>query len=819
MDTLLQDLRYSLRMMRRKPIFTAVAILTLALGVGVNVAIFSVVNAVLLRALPFQNPDRLVSISFDDPAVGSRNLAWSVPELEDVRNSGVFEDVSGAVSTSVNLTGAKQPERLELLVTHPSYFSMLGAAPQIGRLFGKQDFALGFAPVVVISDSLWRRSYGADPDVLGRTLHLDNDAYIIIGVLPPGFRHPGTTVARDVDVFLTSGFAADPAPLPLRHNRMLPGALGRLKRGITIAEAQANLTTLAARLRHDYPTDYPEPSHWTIDIHPLQESVVGNIRPMLLVVQGSAFLIVFIVALNLANLLIARAAARQQEMSIRLALGATRARMMRQMITESLTLALIGGLSGIVTAWVTLGSLLHLIPIHIPRLNELNVDWRVLTFALLISLLTGAIFGLAPAIQSARSSLILALREGARGSGYSSRTTRMRDFLIVSQLTFAVVLLIGAGLLLRTLGALLHENPGFNPSHVVSAMVWLPIPNDPKLDPYLGQQRQNNFTSELERRINAIPGVELGAIASGLPTASQPSYGLLNLEDRSSESPEGFRVELIRVSKDYFRVMQAPILSGRAFTDEDTDDKPFVAIVDQSTARRYWGRAEPIGRRFRLGNDPKQPWRTVVGIVRDIKHDGLDVDGVPHIYLSLFQQRGRALSVVLRTSLPATMLEPQIRHQIQSIDSGLPVFNVLSMNDVLDVSLAPRRFSADLVGGFAALSLLLASIGVYGLLAYMVNQRSREIGVRMALGARRSDIVRLVLRKGIVLGSVGIIAGLVVSALTASLMATLLYGVRPHDPAVFLVVPVLLQLVIIWASFLPAWRASRVDPLRALRES
>jgi len=819
METLLQDVRYGLRMLCKKPTFTVVAVLTLALGVGANTAIFSIVNAVLLRSLPYRDPGGLVKIAFNNPGLGLRDVPFSVPEMEDLRNrAGVFEDVCGVVSASVNLTGAKQPERLELLVTSPNYFSMLGSTPQIGRLFGPQDFALGFAPAVVISDGLWRRSYGADPNVLGRSLRLDNDPYTIVGVLPPGFRHPGRTVARDVEIWATAGFSADPAPKPARSTRILPTAIGRLKPGLTLEQAQARLTAMAAQLRQDFPTDYPPQAQWTVEIQSLQESLVGNVRPMLLVLQSAVILIVLIVSLNIANLLLARASGRQQEMAVRMAMGASRGRMVRQMLTESMLLSLIGGVAGIATAFAALGFILRLVPANIPRLNEVTIDWVVLAFALLISLLTGALFGLAPAIHSTRSELAMAIREGARGSGDSTRTGRLRDALIVSELAFAVVLMVGAGLLLRTLRELLQENPGFNPTQVVAADIWLPVPNDPKADPYLKLSQQTVFKRELQRRMNAIPGVQLAGNTSDLPTTSQTNSDALTIEDRPLEASQDLRAERIWVSPDYFRVMQAPLVRGRFFTEGDEDGKQPVAIIDEATARRYWLDRDPLGRRLRFGQDPKLPWLTVVGIVRNIQHDGLDINGIPHIYVSSYQSPNRVVSVVLRTSLPASMLEPQIRHEIQSIDPGLPVFNVFSMNEVLDASLASRRFSADLVIGFAALALLLASLGIYGLLAYMVGQRSREIGLRMALGARQADILRLVLQKGVILAIAGIAAGVFVSASTASMMASLLYGVRPHDPAVFLVVPLLLLAVASLASYIPAQRATQVDPMIALRE-
>jgi putative ABC transport system permease protein len=827
MEPLLQDIRYGLRMLVKKPTFTIVAVLTLALGVGANTAIFSIVNAVLLRSLPYPDPDRLVRIFFNEPGVGLREVRFSKPELDDLlTRSGVFEDVSPILQGSDNFTGGKQPERVDAVVSGFSYFSMLRVVPQIGRLYGPQDFVPGIASVLVISDGLWRRAYGADPNVLGRTLWVDGDPYTIIGVLPRGFRHPGPTVSGDVEMFGASGFSADPFPPPKRGIRFFRAGMGRLKPGLTLEQAQAQLTAMAAQLRHDFPTDYPPQAQWTIEIQPLQEALVGNVRSMLLVLLGAVILIVFIVSLNIANLLLARASGRQQELAVRLALGASRGRMVRQMLTESMLLSLIGGAAGIVTAVATLGFILRFVPSNVPRLSEVRIDWVVLAFALLISILTGLVFGLAPALHSIKAALSSAIREGSRGSGDSTKTGRVRDVLIVSELAFAVILMVGAGLLLRTLRHLLQENPGFNPTQIATANMWLGIPNDPKADPYPGIPGKAAFNRELLRRMKAIPGVELAAITSALPTTSSNpnAAGSLTLEgfaieDRPVESSQELHAEKIRISPDYFKVLQATLLRGRSFTEGDEDGKPLVGIIDESTARKYWPTEDPVGRRVRFGKDPTTPWTTIVGIVKDIKSDGLDIDGIPHIYVSTYQDPLPLLSVVLRTSLPAKLLEPQIRREIQSIDPGLPISNVLSMNDVLDRSLASRRFSADLVGGFAGLAVLLASIGIYGLLAYMVGQRSREIGIRMALGARRDDILRMFLRKGVALAGVGIVVGVVFSASTASLMAGLLYGVRSHDPAVFLIVPLLLLAVAVLASYLPARRATKVNPMIALREA
>jgi len=486
------------------------------------------------------------------------------------------------------------------------------------------------------------------------------------------------------------------------------------------------------------------------------------------------------------------------------------------------------------TAVITLKAVLRFVPANLPRLGEVNIDWRVLGFALLISLATGLLFGLAPAIHSSKAGHASTMREGSRGSGYSAKAGRMRDALMVSQLAFAVVLMIGAGLLLETLRDLLRQNPGFNPSQVVTANIYLPNPNNPQLDPYHTLAQQIPFNRELLRRANAIPGVELAAITSNLPAADTinsdaAAYGATNhnslaIEDRPTESSGDLSAEVIRISPDYFRVIQTPLVEGRFFTEDDENGKLPVAIIDEATARRYWWPDhDPVGRRLRIrlrfGQNPVNPWSTVVGVVKNIKHDGLDVDGVPHLYVPLNQFVGRTLSLALRTSLPSSTLEPQIRGAIQSVDPGLPVFNVTSMDEVLDASLASRRFSANLVAGFAgggALAGLDRNLRLAGLYGWpKITRDWSAVGV----GAQRADVLRLVLGKGVVLARLGIVAGVTFSASTASMMASLLYGVRPHDPAVFLMVPLLLLVVAIAASYIPAWRATKVDPIVALRES
>lgn len=813
---MMQDLRYGLRTLLRTPGFTVIALLTLAIGVGANTAIFSLVNAVLLHPLPYRNPERLVKISVDNPGLGLRDVPLSYPEFDDLRTRAkVFDEVAIVFPASVNVTGAKEPVRLELLGVSPNYFSMLGVKAEIGRLFGPEDTARGFAQAAVISDGLWRRAYGADPRVLGRSVRLDNDLYTIVGIVDARFRHPGRTVAQDVDVWATAGFSADPFPLA-RNVRLLPGAIGRIRPGLSLSQANARLEAFAAQVRRDFPSDYPPQSRWSVGVHPLQDAVVGDVRPMLFVLMAAVVVIVLIASVNIANLQLARASSRRREIGVRLALGATRIHLVRQMLTESLMLSLVGGVVGIGAAGATLGLTLRLLPATIPRLQEVRIDGVVLACALGLSLVAGVICGLAPAIHAANPNLVEAIRDGSSGTGYSPRTNRMRTLLVASEFTLAAVLLVGAGLLFRTLSVLLHENPGFNPTQIVTASVWLPVPNDPRTDKYAPAPARAAFIRETLRRIAAMPGVRMAAVTSDLPMAASALRAPLTLEGRDVDPANVSTADVIRVSPSYFRVMQVPLVRGRFFSEDDSEKGQQVALIDETTARLYWGREEPLGRRLRLGG-AAAPWLTVVGIARDVKHDGLDRDGVPHVYTAIYQRPGRALSVVMRTALPAASLEPHIKRAIQGVDPELPVFGVRTMTDAIDRSLASRRFSAELVAAFAAVALLVTAIGVYGLLAYLVAQRTREFGIRMALGARRADLVKLVSGSGLRVAGAGILAGLVAAAVSAPVMSALLYAVRPVDPVVFLTMPLLLLVVTLLASYIPARRAMRVDPMTAFR--
>jgi putative ABC transport system permease protein len=825
MTTLFQDVRYALRVLWKSPGFTTVAVLSLALGVGANTALFSIVNAVLLRSLPFPHPERLVKIVVNNRGVGAQDIGFSVPELDDLRSrAGIFEQVTAIQGGPTNLTGGERPQHLEMLEVSPNYFSMLGTSAHIGRVFGPGDETQGFAEAVVISDSLWARGFGRDPRILGRKLQLDDDPYTIVGVLPPGFRHPGRTVATDAEIWVTCGFRADPYPKPDRSLRVVPGAIGLLKPGISLEQAQARLDTFSSQLRAEYATNYPAGSGWSIEAEPLQESLVGNVRPMLLVVMGAVVLIILLASVNVANLLLARASGRQREMAVRLAMGASRARMIRQLLTESMILSLVSGVVGVLTAIAAL-HFVQFLPARIPRLAEVQVDWTVLAFALLISLVAGLGFGLIPALQSSKAEIAVAIREGARGSGTSGKTNRLRGLLIASESALAVVLMVGAGLLLRTFWGLLQENPGFNPSRIVAANLYLPVPNNPDMDRYAKPDFFNSFVREAVRRVSAIPGVDLASVTTDLPVTHLSRRRPVNIEDRPDESGKGLFSEITSVTPEYFKVLQASLVRGRYFTEDDDTGKQPVAIVDESTARTYWPDRDPIGRRLSIRSTrgaANPPWCTVVGVIKDIKSDGLDQSGAPHIYRPIYQfpgLRSSPLSATVRTSLSPTSLELLIRREIQAVDPDLPVFNVRTMNEIIDGSLASRRFSAELVGVFAVVALLLASVGIYGLLAYMVGQRAHEIGVRMALGAMPSTIGKMIVSRGAGLAGIGVGIGLLLSGIMAPLISSLLYGVRPLDPEVFLAVPLILMVVALLASYIPARRAARVNPIVALHES
>jgi len=820
MSTHLQNIRHGARVLLKNRGITLVAIITLALGIGANTAIFSVVNAVLLRPLPFPHPEQLVLVRDDLSGQQLENVGLSVNELMDLQqNSGVFDQVSALWPVDANLTGTDRPERIELLAVSPNYFSLLGATPQLGRVFGPQDQAPGFAEGVVISDGLWRRLFGADPNVLGRQIRADNDLYTIVGVMPPNFRHPAATLRNEVDMWGTAGFTANPFGPPVRAQRLLPGAIGRLKPGLTLQQAQAQLDAFVVRLRSEYPNEYPAQAGWQIRLLGAQEKLVGNVRTTLIFLLAAVGCVLLIGCVNIANLLLAKSSARQREMGIRLALGASRRHLVMQLLTESMLLALCGGGLALLSVTWLIGLLLKLVPTNIPRLNEVGFNLSMLGFAFGISVVTGLVFGLVPALQASRPDILSSLKEGTKGAGSGVRQVRFRNALVVAEFALSLVLLIGAGLLLRSFFTLLNVHPGFDPHNALVARIWLPVPNNPDLDPYRPVTKRVSFVREVLRRVSSLPGVQYAAIGggNGVPLIGPHNKATYTIEDRADEGPPPV-AQIDNVSADFFRVLNALLVRGRFFADSDDDQAPRVVLIDQTMASRVWPNADPVGKRIKFGGrSSKAPWMTVVGIVGNMKTDGFDQPDQPHFYVSALQNPGYAMAVYLRTTTNPDAFTQSLREQVQAVDPNLPVFGVQKLDDVVATSLANRRFAVQMIGLFGAVALLLAGLGIYGVMSYAVTQRRHELGIRLALGAQARDVLALVVRQGLVLALIGVVVGLVAAFVATRLISSLLYGISATDPVTFAAIAVLLTMVALLASYIPARRATKVDPLIALR--
>jgi putative ABC transport system permease protein len=808
-------------MLWKNPGFTAVVVLTLALGIGANTAIFSVVDAVLLRPLPFPDPEQLVLVRDDLTGRQVENVGMSVPELKDLQQSAdVFEEVAGVWPVDANLTGSDRPERVELLAVSPNYFSLLGASARLGRVFGPQDRAEGFAEGVVISDGLWRRMFGADPNVLGRRIYADTDAYTIVGVMPPGFRHPAQTLRNDVEMWASAGFVGTPFNNPPRNVRMLPGAIARLKPGVNVRQAQARLDSLVSRLREEFPKDYPAESGWAVRLLPAHDSLVGGARATLLVLLGAVGLVLLIGCVNIANLMLARSSARQREMAIRLALGAARRRLVMQLLTESLLLSLAGGAVALLAVVWLLGLLVRFVPADIPRLHEVGFDGGVLLFVFGVSLLTGVLFGLVPALQASRPDLTVNLKEGGKGSGSGLRGQRFRGALVVTEVALSLVLMIAAGLLLRSFGRLMEVDAGFDPRHVLMARIWLPVPNNPELDPYRPVPKRAAFVREVLRRASALPGVQHAAVGSGnaVPLLGPHGTGTFTIEEKAESDAQRPTAQFSSVSPDYFRALGTPLVRGRFFAETDSDEAQRVALIDEAAARRFWGSEDPVGRRIKPGGrGSNAPWMTVVGVVGDIKSEGFDQPDQPHLYFPALQNPSYAMAVYLRAEGDPKTLTQALRQEVQAVDPNLPVFGERTMEEVVAGSLAQRRFALQVVGGFGVLALLLAGIGIYGVVAYSVSQRTREIGIRLALGASSGAILRWVFGQGMRLTLLGLGAGLVGAFALTRLLRGLLFGVETTDPLTYAGLALLLAAVALLACYVPARRATRVDPMVALR--
>jgi putative ABC transport system permease protein len=819
LDDLLHDLRYAWRMLLRSPGFSVIAILTLALGIGATTAIFSVIDATLLHQLPFPDSQQVVRIEDDLPGIGASDAGISIPEFWDLQRSGIFQYVSLHGGGSVNLTGTAQPARIQFEPVTPAYFALLGIKPEFGRTFDPNDPTLGFTLEVVISDALWRRDFGSDPQILGRSLRLDNDTYRVVGIMPRGFHDPGRTPGeRNTELWAGTGFAAAPAPDPVRGTRLRLGTIARLKPGLTLAAAQSRLDALVSSLKKQYPADYPPQADWTVRMSPVSESVFGNLRQSLLLLFSAVGLMLLVGCVNIANLMLARASSRSREIAVRHAIGATRGRLMRQLLTESLLLSIMGGIGGVLTLALAKPLLLHMIPESFPRLNEISVNWAVLGFALVVSIGAGTIFGLAPVRLARQLDVVKAIRQEGRSSTPSADRARARSVLVITEFALSLVLMIAAGLLLRSFWQLYKVQLGFSPGQVLSVQTWLPVPNDPTTDIYRTATQEAVLLREILRRNAALPGVE--EVAIGDLAALPLGHGRddLNMFPFVREGHEivGNQAPLVQtsiVSPGYFHLLRMTLLRGRGFSDQDLETTPLVAVVNQAMAHAFWPSDDPIGKRFRLN---RKGWITVAGLVADARTESPTQAGIPQIFLSLYQQRAKDLAILLRGQLDTGAIAAQVREQVQSVDPELPVFGAEPLDTVLSDSLSARRFSLQIVGLFAITALLLAGLGIYGTISYVVGEQTREIGVRLALGADRRAILTMVLSYGLRLSTIGAAFGMAGALLITRLMSGMLYGVSPIDPPTFLGVTVVLTTVALGACYIPARRATRVDPLTAL---
>jgi predicted permease len=817
MQTLMQDLRYAARMLRRNWALTLVIVASLAIGIGANTAVFSVVNALLLKPLPYPDPDRLVILWLRSPGINIPQDWPSPGQYIDVRTENrSFEEMSISQGTTGTLVGLDQPERVEALRTSSSLFHLLGAQPLYGRLLLPEDDVPGKAPVVVLSHAFWKRMFGADPNMVGRSISLnglaprkDGNQFTVVGVLRPEFLlneeiMPTVASIRQMDLFMPLPLGADAVTRRGDENYNL---MARLRPGVTAEQAQADISVIAARIRDKDKRDRT----FTISVVPLLEQVVGNVRRAVLVLLGSVALVLLIACANVANLLLTRASGRQKEVAIRTALGAGWLRLVRQLLTESLILGLMGGVAGLLVARLSLYVVHTVNPGNIPRLEVIGLDGGVLTFTLAVSILTGIIFGLAPAIRAARVDLNTALKAGGRSvqadGGFNSSRRRLRSMLVISELALSLMLLIGAGLLVRSFVRLQSVAPGFNPGNVISMRIGrtgMDLSNQDKAIEYFRQ---------VGDRLARIPGITARGAVTALPFTSSVGWGSVHVEGWIPQPGQELQVDQRAATPDYFRTMEIPLIKGRFFNDFDAlpDAQP-VAIIDEKFAQRFWPSENPIGKH--LWNDPKRQM-TIVGVVGTVKQYGLDVDGRIVFYRPSLGLLG--YQVARTAGDPAGVANAMVR-AIHEVDPTMPVYDIRTMDDRLKDSLARQRFATIMLGSFSVFAMILAIVGVYGVMSHLVTQGTHDIGVRMALGAQRNRIVSMVIRRGMELTAAGVVLGLVGAALMTRVMASLLFGVSATDLATFASVPLTLVAIALLASYVPALRATRVDPVIALRE-
>lgn len=808
MSNLLQDIRYAIRVLGKSPGFTIVAVITLALGVGVNTAIFSVVNAVLLCSLPFKNPDRLAVIWADNTREGKPRYPISPANFVDLRDQNQSFEQVAAYSTftpTQTLTGAGEPKAVTQSMVSVTLFDVLGAGAAVGRTFVAEEGQAGRDRVALLSYGFWQRHLGGDHNVVGQTLTLGSVPYTVVGVMPQGFYF----LSREIDMWVPLAFNASIHPSLAITNRAGGGfgILGRLKPGITLEQARAEMTGLTRRLEEQYPEANIGIGATVI---PLHEQVTSEIRPSLLVLFGAVGFVLLIACVNVATLLLARARTRAREIAVRSALGATRARLIKQLLTESVMLAIAGGLAGLVLAFLGIKFLLALSPAEIPRRDEIGIDIYALMFTLGLSIMTGVIFGIAPALQVSRTDLNESLKEGGRSAGLGRH--RLQRSLVVAEIALTLVVLVGAGLLIRSFIRLIETDPGFRTSNLLTVNITAP-PSRTTSAPQLIAYYQ-----ELFNRIESLPGVQSAGTTTRLPLS--PRGGVttfMRIEGHPVAENERPEVEFRRASSDYFTAMGIPLISGRFFNEQDSPQSTPVFIINETAARRFWPGEDAVGKRVSTSNNPSAPWRPIVGVVGDIRHFGLDSDPRPEIYISSDQFPPVTPIMVIRTTNDSESVAAAVRAHIQAASSDTPVDMPQPMEEVVSASLAGRRFNTLLLGVFAALATLLAAVGIYGVMSYMVTERTPEIGIRMALGAGRSDILRLVIGHVASLTMVGVGIGLIAAFGLTRLMASLVFGISITDPIAFVGVSLLLASVSLLAGYLPARRAMNVDPGVALR--
>ncbi|HEV8203970.1 MAG TPA: ABC transporter permease [Pyrinomonadaceae bacterium] len=806
---MINDLQYGLRMLWKHKGVSAIALLTLALGIGVNSAIFSVVNAVVLRPLPYPESERLMVVWGNLHKTGLEEIEISALEFKDFQQqSHAFDQIAAYNIQGLNLTGVDQPERLRGAAISANLFSTLRVQPQLGRNFLPDEDQVGNDTRVILGDSLWQRRFGGDPSVINRTIQLDGRTLTVVGVMPASFHFPD----RDTEAWIPLAFTADLLQEDNRGSHFL-NLIARLKPGITQVQAQADLDTITARLSQEHASTYR--SGFGASMRSLHEEMVGNMRRAMLVLLGAVGLVLLIACANVAHLRLASATSRYREFAIRAALGANRTRVVRQFLTESLLLSFIGGAVGLALALWVVRALVFLMPKNTPRLEEITLDYRVVLFTLGTSLLTGIVFGLAPSFQAARTNLNDVLKEAGRG-GDGSRRLRLRNLLVVSEFALSLVLLIGAGLMVKSLLRLQEVKPGFDSTNLLTMRIALASSK------YETFQKSHTFFQQLLDQLDARPEIESVGAINLLPFGGGGGDRSFSLEDQPTPSGHSRPDEQVRfVTPGYFRAMAIPLLSGRDFTRRDLPDTPQVAIVNNAFARKFWPNGNALGKRISFqNNNPK--WYEVVGVVGNVKHRGLDIQDSPEIYIPAFQPlfadgNVPALYLAARTKSDPLQLGPAMRSEVAALDRDQPIYSLMTMDQRISDSIAPRRFNMFILGLFAALALLLAAIGIYGIMAFAVVQRTHEIGVRMALGASTRDVLRLVMRNGFKLALIGIVVGLVVAYAATRVLSSLLFEVSARDPVIFVIDAVLLAIAALLACYIPARRATKVDPLVALR--